>query len=191
MLTNTKGGTTKTTSAVFLACALAEQGSVRLLDADPQGSVTEWAIRAEEAENELPLVVEAVNLAQLRRSNAPGADFTLIDTPPGDPRLIDAALAAADVAVIPTAPSSIDMARTWETEQAARAKVPAFVLVAQADMRTRALGSALRVLDEHGVGRFETVIPMREAIRQSFGTRPGPDLHGYETAANELVEAIT
>src|SRR5699024_9717082 len=111
VVTNTKGGTAKTTSAVFLACALAGRGSVRLLDADPQGSATEWAIRVEEAGQGLPLVVEPVNLAQLRRSatTSQGTDFTVVDTPPGDSRVIDAALAGADVAVIPTAPSSIDM----------------------------------------------------------------------------------
>lgn len=163
-----------------------------MLDADPQGSATEWSIRAQEAGQGLPLTVEAVNLAQMRRTatTSQDEDFTLVDTPPGDSRVIDAALGSGDVAVIPTAPSSIDMARTWETEQAARSSLPAFVLVTQADLRTKAPSSALRLLDEQGVGRFETVIPLREAIRQSFGTRPGPDLHGYTQAAGELVEVM-
>jgi len=127
---------------------------VRLLDADPQGSATEWAIRVEEAGQGLPLVVEPVNLAQLRRSatTSQGTDFTVVDTPPGDSRVIDAALAGADVAVIPTAPSSIDMARTWETEQAACANLPCYVLVTQADLRSKAPSAALRLLDEQGWG---------------------------------------
>ena len=40
------------------------------------------------------------------------------------------------------------------------------------------------------MGRFETVIPLREAIRQSFGTMPGPDMCGYAQAAGELVEVM-
>ena len=35
---NLKGGTGKTTSAVYLAAALARRGRTLLVDADPQGS---------------------------------------------------------------------------------------------------------------------------------------------------------
>ena len=49
----------------------------------------------------------------------------------------------------------------------------------------------LEVLDEHGIGHFETAIPRREAIRQSFGTRPERELFGYQQAALEILEATT
>jgi chromosome partitioning protein len=41
-VTNTKGGTGKTTSTVSLAGALAEAGRVLVIDLDPQGSATRW-----------------------------------------------------------------------------------------------------------------------------------------------------
>lgn len=187
VITNTKGGVGKTTSAIYLATALSGRGSVQVYDADPQGSATEWAMRAADDGDPLPFRVDPINLAQLRRVEDT-AEFTVFDTAPGDPRIIDAALEAADVAVIPTRPSGIDLSRVWDTERVAAARVSAYVLVTQADARTRSVDAALKVLDEQGVGRFETIIPMREAIRQSFGTCPGPDLHRYDEAASELLE---
>lgn len=86
LVTNTKGGTGKTTSAIFLASALSERGTVEVLYADPQGSASEWALRAEEDGADLPFEVRSVNRAQLKRAGASETDFTIIDTAPGDPR---------------------------------------------------------------------------------------------------------
>ena len=51
---NLKGGTGKTTIAVNLACALRDADrTVALVDADPQGSATDW-----QAGGGLPVLVE-------------------------------------------------------------------------------------------------------------------------------------
>jgi len=47
-ITNLKGGTGKTTTAVHLAAGLGRHGRTLLVDADPQGSATEWTMLMEE-----------------------------------------------------------------------------------------------------------------------------------------------
>lgn len=186
VITNTKGGVGKTTTAIYLATALSATHTVEVLDADPQGSATEWAIRAEENNQKLPFEVRPVNIAQLKRVTSTVETITIIDTAPGDTRGIDAALEGADLVIIPTASSAIDMSRVWETEAVASKISRAYVLLTQVDARTRSYAAAFEVLEQQGVGYFETAIPRRESIRQSFGTRPA-ELYGYDKAAQEIL----
>ena len=101
-IVNTKGGVGKTTTAVYLATALAAQYRVILLDADPQGSATSWATDAFEAGDQLDFEVRPANAPIVRRCRDIDADLVIIDTPPGDSQTITAALDVADVVIIPT-----------------------------------------------------------------------------------------
>ena len=67
-IVNTKGGVGKTTTAVYLATALAAQYRVILLDADPQGSATSWATDAFEAGDQLDFEVRPANAPIVRLS---------------------------------------------------------------------------------------------------------------------------
>ncbi|MFJ3032759.1 hypothetical protein ACIP5Z_12095 [Rothia terrae] len=88
--------------------------------------------------------------------------------------------------IIPTASSAIDMSRVWETEAVASKTSQAYVLLTQVDARTRSYATAFEVLEQQEVGYFETAIPRRESIRQSFGTRP-TELYGYDKASAEIL----
>ena len=183
---NTKGGVAKTTTSILLAHALSAHGSVELRDADPQGSATEWAERAKDADTPLPFDVAIANQRSLGWPAR--SDWVIIDTPPGHAQIIDAAIAAADFVIIPSTPTGLDIDRMWATLEIAQ-HTPHAVLLTRVGTGTNTLAAAVALLDEEKVPRFETLIPRREAIAASFGAIPH-NLHGYENVAAELMEVV-
>ena len=76
-ITNQKGGSGKTTSAVNLAAALAEgKHQVLLVDLDPQASASTWLGVKDGGRGLLDLLTEGGKLIDLvRQTNAPGVDL--------------------------------------------------------------------------------------------------------------------
>lgn len=114
-VSNLKGGSSKTTTAAYLAHALAEQGrKVLVVDADPQGSISRWAELAEwtipvrgMASGRLHVPGVGVDL------EANGHDAVVIDTPPTDKErgIVESAIRAATHVVVPVAPTSAEIER--------------------------------------------------------------------------------
>lgn len=114
-VSNLKGGSSKTTTAAFLAHALAEQGKkVLVIDADPQASITRWAEMADwtipvrgMASGRLHVPGVGVDL------EATGHDAVVIDTPPTDKErgIVESAVRAATHVVVPLAPTSAEVER--------------------------------------------------------------------------------
>lgn len=190
---NTKGGAGKTTTTIYLAEAFARQGlSARVIDMDPQGSATRWYDYAVEA-GEPAWTVENLTeyrLKQLADSERP----TIIDCPPGDPRIFTVAVNLADIVVIPCKPSPDDYDRTQITYDT----VPdgkAVVLVNDARLRTRALDQLVSDLDNPSdttrepFQRFETIVTHREHVVHANGTVPDR-LNGFDDVLTEIQEAI-
>lgn len=182
---NSKGGAGKTTTAVYLAEILAADGAnIDLLDADPQGSATEWHERATEIGEPLRSNLQVSNMRSLTNLDRSKSDHQIIDTPPGHAALIDAAIRAADLILIPTRPSAMDVSRVWETLRTTGDK-PAAVLLTCVVYNTRSAVEAREVFDEEGIALFDTIIPQREAIKSSFG-RAVTKKHGYDDVIDEL-----
>lgn len=182
---NTKGGVGKTTTAIYLAVAAARSGlTTQVLDADPQGSASGWADIATEAGEPLPFEILPANKVSIGKPS--NCDFCVIDTPPGAADIIQAAIDACDVAIVPTTPSGLDLQRVWPTLEVSAHK-PAGVLLTSVELGTKLLALTKEALEDEGVFVFANVIGKRQAIRQSFGTVPG-NLYGYADLLQELFE---
>ena len=187
-IVHTKGGVGKTTSAVYLAAAASRAGTtVAVLDADPQGSATDWAEAATEAGAALPFPVRSASARSLKAD--PEAQLTIIDTPPGTAGAIDAAIESADLVIVPTGVSPLDVRRVWPTLDVT-AHRPTAVLLTAVDLRTTLATEVRELLEAEDVPVIRTPILRREAMRKSYGTTP-TTLHGYDDVLVEILEAIS
>jgi chromosome partitioning protein len=188
---NTKGGTGKSTTAIYLAIVYSIRGlRVLVLDLDKQGSATDWADRALENGDPLPFPVHVTNMKRLPKYvGSSDYDVIIIDTPPGDSQVIDAALAVSDFVILPTQATGLDIARVWETLPVIQDRIPYGVLLTSVRLNTTLFRDAKQAFDDNGVSRFNTVIPIRESVRDAFGWTPKKH-DGYDDVVKEIEEAL-
>jgi chromosome partitioning protein len=164
---NIKGGVGKTTTAVYLAAAAAgrRNGSVVLVDTDRQGSSAEWL---EERPIEGVSVVEAPSERTLTRATSRRDAVVIIDTPPGDHRLLGAAIASADAVVIPTRAGGVELSPALQTLDIISAKTPRGLVIVSARFGTNDL-------DETIAWWREQETPMWGVIPERVGIASGPE----------------
>lgn len=184
-VSNLKGGTGKTTTSILLAAALTAAGhDCIVIDADPQGSATDWADIAQENNTPLPFTITVANARSLKRLPANNTIY-IVDCPPGHATIIDAAISVADHIIVPVSPSAIDVDRMWDTLQLIGDK-PATTLLTAARLGTTNLDELRTMLAEAQVPTFRTPILQREAIKKLYGTNPTV-FFGYNCVAKELL----
>lgn len=152
-LYSTKGGCGKTTLAAHLAVEAEKQGAgpVAVMDADPQASLARWwnGRRAETpAFVQTTLADMPTRLAALKQA---GVKLVLIDTAGADVSHSREIIRLADLVLIPSRPSPLDLGTLGTTVGAVEAEGKPLIFVLNAvTARTRISNQAIMALSQHG-----------------------------------------
>lgn len=186
VVSNVKGGVGKTTTAVYLAAAAAERGDdpVLLVDADRQASSAEW-IEARPLEG--VELVEAPSERTVARAMERHDGLVVVDTPPGDERIVRAAIERADAVVIPTRAGGVEFSRVVATVEMVPSGTPYGVVVCAARLGTNDLAQTVAWWEGERVPVWG-IIPERVAIASG----PEGRLHreGIDAYADVLRRAV-
>lgn len=182
VVSNLKGGVGKTTTAVYLSAAAVEAGydPVVLVDADRQASSAEWL---EESPLEGVTVVEAPSERTLARAMRNDEGLTVVDTPPGDERLTQSAVAAADAVVIPTRAGGVEYSRVAVTLETIPAKTPRGVVICSARLGTNDLQEAIDWWKSEKV-------PVWGVVPERVGIAAGPEARLYREGLTEYDKVL-
>jgi chromosome partitioning protein len=148
-----KGGAGKTTLAAHLAVEAERSGAgpVALADVDPQGSLAAWW-NQRTAETPAFAAVEVARLpSHMTALQRQRVNLVIIDTPPALLDTIRAAIAVADLVLIPARPSPHDLRSVGiVVEMAEQAGKPFGFVVNGATPRSLIASEARQALAQHG-----------------------------------------
>lgn len=177
-----KGGTGKTTTAAHMLVALHQAGHYVVgIDADAQGSLLTRAESAASGDaGSWPQVIAApsTRVGEQAHRHADAGAHVIIDTPNDPSRgqaIVTAAMRAADVVLVPVAPTPEEFVRLGATLDLVEASGrPAALLLVRVRASTTAAAAGPDVLADiaaqRGARVLDAVVPLREAIAQAYGS---------------------
>ena len=180
VVSNVKGGVGKTTTSVYLAAAAAlrGRGHVVLVDADPQGSTAEWYDTDPIEGVEL---VEGPSVRTVTKAMEHEDALVVVDTPPGEGTLVQAALGRADAVIIPTRAGGVEPNRVLATLAMTPSNTPAGVVVCSARLGTNDLDATIEWWTDLKVPVWG-IVPERVSIATGPSARLSSEgLEHYET----------
>jgi chromosome partitioning protein len=153
---------------------------VVVVDADRQASAAEWL-------EERPIpdveVVEAPSERTLARAMNAEDGTVVVDLPPGDERLVQSAIAAADAIVIPTRAGGVEFARVAYTLELIPAKTPRGIVVTAARLGTNDLQETIDWWQGQSV-QIWGIVPER------VGIAAGPEARLYRDGLDEYGKVL-
>jgi chromosome partitioning protein len=165
VLATQKGGSGKSTLAIGLALAAIQAGhSVRLIETDSQGTLSNWQSRRIYAEPLVEPVYSASEVDQrLQSLDRSGVTLTIVDTAGGVSAATTAAIRYADLCLIPARPSVADIEATASTLHTIRAwKKPFAFVLNQTPIRGQRSSSAATALGD------DAALDIADVLAQPF-----------------------
>ena len=150
-LATQKGGSGKSTLAIGLALAARQAGfSVRLIETDPQGTLSNWQRRRTAEDIVVEPIYHAADFApRLKMLAESGLQLAIVDTAAGLSAVTTAAIRYSDLCLIPSRPTVADIEATVSTLSVARAwKRPYSFVLNQTPIRGQRIDNAASALGE-------------------------------------------
>ncbi len=186
VVSNVKGGVGKTTTSIYLAASAVARGfePVLLIDSDRQASSAEWQ---EESPVEGIELVEAPSERTVAKAMDRHDGLAVVDTPPGDERIVRTAVERADAVVIPTRAGGVEFSRVTATLEMVPGETPRGIVICAARLGTRDLDEAIDWWQRQQ-------IPIWGVVPERVGIAAGPEdrlyREGLEHYADVLKKAL-
>lgn len=169
-LVGNKGGAGKTTLSFNLVAGLSKKKTAIVVDADPQGSSTQWGTFCDDVSVESKSESLSEQIDQLVQDY----EYVLIDCPPSIASSeTEQALTLCDLCVIPVQPSPVDLWATVHTEEAVKKaqqtnpSLKALLVINQLEGRTTLSRLVRDALSEIQLPVANTAIRRRAVYRNS------------------------
>ena len=206
-LASRKGGAGKSTLTAHLAaCADTTGRRCLLIDADPQGSLTLWQSLRPDGQPPLQNAARGIDRV-LAYAQIEGYEWVFIDTAPTMWVVVQEAIRAATLVVIPARPGFFDLNAVRETVATARERDKPYAVVLNAapskrDAREMAVVAQSRAfLDKHQIpvwsgqvsqrtGLALTLAAGRSACEIEPGSAAAAEIAGLWSAIERSVDAI-
>jgi chromosome partitioning protein len=190
-----KGGVGKTTTSVYLAgLSAASRRVTTVVDADPQASAADWLEGADEDGFLGPVGMTEAPTERLLTKALASIDedeVAIVDTPPGDERLLAKALELADVVIVPTRIGGVETARVEAVMKHIPKRMPVGLVICSARTYTRDYQEVVDWWTEQGVPVWGS-IPERVSIASGPESALSPDgIEAYRAVWRRLLRAVS